>query len=270
MGDEFASGVVVAFGRQLKASRTRADITREDFASRMGYSPATIAAFEQGRRIPPGKFIDKSDDVLGACGVLTALKEEVNNARYPAFFRNAAGLEAKARGLHFYATQAVPGLLQTEHYARAVLRMKKPVFSDETVEEHVAARIARQVVFDRTPPPVMTFVIEETVLRRPLGGRQVLRGQLEHMLLIGQKRYVDIQVMPTDREDHAGLDGPFVMIDTERGKRIVYAETQGSDSRLFTDSHRVHELESVYGSLRAQALTPRESLVFVETLLGER
>ena len=91
---------------------------------------------------------------------------------------------------------------------------------------------------------------------------------MEQVLLIGHKRNVEIQVMPVSREDHGALGGPFTLIDTPEGRRIAYAEVQG-DSRLYSGQSKVRELEARYGILRAQALTPSESLAFVEKLLGE-
>ena len=160
------------------------------------------------------------------------------------------------------------GLLQTEEYARAVFTMRRPVLGQETIEQRVNARLLRQDVFSRWPTPLMSFVIEESVLRRPVGGREVARGQLEQILLIGQRRNIEIQVMPLDREDHAGLAGPFTLIETAKGQRIGYTEAQRS-SQLFTERGAVRELEAQYGIIRAQALTPRESMAFVEVLLGE-
>ncbi|WP_329548258.1 helix-turn-helix domain-containing protein [Streptomyces sp. NBC_01356] len=265
---EFGAGVLHVFGRQLKLFRERAGMDRARLGSLTGYSASTIASFEQGRRIPPPKFIGQADEVLDAGGVLKAGKEEIAQAQYPAFFRDAARLEAEAVELHVYANQAVPGLLQTEEYARAVFTMRRPLLDEEIVEQRVTARLARQEIFSRTPLPTISFVIEESVLRRPLGGKPVMRGQLEQLLLHGHRRNVEIQVMPTEREDHAGLAGPFTLIETRDGRRIAYAEVH-KDSRLYTERKAVRELEEQYGILRAEALTPRESLGFIEKLLGE-
>lgn len=265
---EVGTGMLAVFGRQLKLFRERAGLDRATFGSMVGYSASTIASFEQGRRIPPPKFIDQADEVLGAGGVLSAGKEEVARAQYPAFFRDAARVETKAAALHVYATKAVPGLLQTEDYARAVFTMWRPLLDEETIGQRVAARLARQEIFSRTPLPTISFVIEEFVLRRPLGGWAVMRGQLEQLLLYGQRRNVEIQVMPIEREEHAGLDGPFSLIETQEGQRIAYVEAY-KDSRLYTERRSVREIEEQYGILRAQALTPRESLALVEKLLGE-
>ncbi|MCW7945005.1 DNA-binding protein [Streptomyces hygroscopicus] len=267
--DEPGSGVVTAFGRQLKLLRVRAGLERPEFGKLTGYAAQSIASFEQGRRIPPPRFIDRADEVLDAGGVLKALKEEVGRAQYPAFFRDMARLEAGAVGLCVYATHAVPGLLQTEEYARAVFRMQRPLLDDDVIEQRLAARTVRQDIFTRRPAPLLSFVIEEVVLRKPIGGWAALRGQLEQILLVGQNRNVEIQVMPTEREDHAGLGGPFNLIDTAEGRRIAYTEVQ-DDSRLYTSAGKIRELEARYGILRSQALTPCESLAFIEELLGER
>ncbi|WP_327168792.1 helix-turn-helix transcriptional regulator [Streptomyces subrutilus] len=266
--DDPGSGIVTAFGQLLKLVRVAAGMERAELGARLGYSASTIASYEQGRRIPQPDFIDRADEVLGAGGVLKTLKEEMARAQYPAFFRDAAGFEAKAVELHVFATLAVPGLLQTEEYARSVFAMRRPLLDDETVEQRVAARVARQKIFSRRPLPTIGFVIEESVLRRPLGGRQVMRGQLEHLLLQGHRRNVEIQLMPTEREEHCGLAGPFTLMETRDGRRVAYVEVQ-KESRLYTERVAVREIEEQYGILRAQALTPRESLALVEKLLGE-
>ncbi|MFK4693540.1 helix-turn-helix domain-containing protein [Streptomyces pristinaespiralis] len=267
--DEPGTGVVTAFGRQLKLLRTRAGLERAEFGKRVGYSGETVASIEQGRRIPQAQFIEKADEALGAGGVLTALKEEVGRAQYPAFFRDMARLEAGAITLHVYGALAVPGLLQTEDYARAVFTMRRPLLDEEVVEQRIGARLERQEIFSRRPLPTLSFVIEESVLRRPIGGRSVLRGQLEQILLYGQLRNVEIQVMPTEAAEHCGLGGPFTLIENRDGRRMAYVEVQRT-SRLYTDRAEVRDAEEQYGILRAQALTPRESLAFVEGLLGER
>ncbi|MCX5245601.1 helix-turn-helix domain-containing protein [Streptomyces sp. NBC_00201] len=266
---EVGTGILYVFGRQLKLFRERAGMDRAKLGSLTGYSASTIASFEQARRIPPPKFIDQADEVLGAGGVLSASKEEVARAQYPAFFRDAAKLEAEAVVLHVYATQAVPGLLQAEEYARAVFAMWRPQLDEEVVEQRLTARLARQEIFSRRPAPHLSFVIEEAVLLRPLGGEAVWRGQLEHLMLIAERRNVEIQMMPLSRQEHAGLAGPFTLMEMKDGRRIAYAEVQG-DSRVHTERQRVRELERTYGTLRAQAHTPAESRALIEKLLGER
>lgn len=110
-----------------------------------------------------------------------------------------------------YDTLVVKGLLQTEGYMRAVLAMRRPPLDQETIEQRVAARLARQDIFDRQSAPLLSFVMDESVLRRRLGGKNVLQGQLEHLLLVGQKRNVEIQIMPLECEESAGVDGAFTV-----------------------------------------------------------
>ncbi|MEV7199540.1 helix-turn-helix domain-containing protein [Streptomyces griseoluteus] len=267
--EESAKGLIGAFGRQLKLLRTRAGMERAELGRLAGYSVDTIASYEQGRRVPQPRFIDQADEVLNAGGLLVAMKGEVARARYPAFFRDMARLEEEAVSLHVYGALAVPGLLQTEEYARAVFAMRRPLLDEATVEQRVSARLARQEIFARSPLPTLSYVIEEAVLRRPLGGVSTHRGQLEQILLHGHRRNVEIQIMPTTGVEHCGLGGPFTLVETRDGQRMAYVEVQRT-SRLYSEREEVRDVEEQYGILRAQALTPRESMAFVEVLLGER
>ncbi|MCX4667971.1 helix-turn-helix domain-containing protein [Streptomyces sp. NBC_01381] len=265
---EFGAGILHVFGRQLKLFRVRVGMERAEFGALTGYSASTIASFEQGRRISSPKFIDRADEVLDAGGVLKAGKEEVARAQYPAFFRDAARLEAEAVELRAYDTHIVNGLLQSEEYTRALLGMRRPLLNEDTIEQRVAARLIRQEVFNKWPAPLLSFVMEESVVKRGLGGRAAKHGQLEQILLIGQKRNVEIQIMPLDREDNAGVDGAFTVLTRQGGNQFGYTEAQGKGT-LVTDREEVRALSARYGIIRAQALTPSESLAYIEKLLGE-
>lgn len=265
---EDSGAFIKSFGLQVKLLRERAGLTQAELGLRVGYSADQIAAVEQGRRIPKPELIDKVDEVLDAGGVLKAMKGEVARARYPAFFRDAARIEAGAVEVHSYDVQVINGLLQTEDYARALFTMRRPLLDEEIVEQRVAARMARQTIFDARPAPLLGFVIEEAALQRPFGGKRVLGGQLEQLLLIGQKRNVEIQVMPTAREDNAGIDGPFILMTPKGGEQVAYLEGQGR-STLLTNREEARTVAARYGIIRAQALNPRESSIFIEKLLGE-
>ncbi|KES03775.1 DNA-binding protein [Streptomyces toyocaensis] len=256
------------FGRQMKLLREAAGLTQAQLGERVGYGEAQIAAVEQGRRIPRPELVDAVDREVGAPGVLVAMKGEVAKARYPGFFRRYAELEGQAVELHAYSDHVVKGILQTEEYARAVFRMWRPLLDEETIEQGVTARMERRKLFARRPAPLLSFVIEEHVLQRPLGGPEVLRGQLEQLLLYGHERNVELQVMPTRRDEHAGLAGPFTLIHLADQRRMAYMEVQDT-SALYSDPKKVSPLEATYRVLAAQALTPRESLAFIQKLLGE-
>ncbi|MER7740605.1 helix-turn-helix transcriptional regulator [Streptomyces sp. NPDC096538] len=265
-GRDSADELLRCFGRQIKLFRERAGLTQSALAPLAGYSEAQIAAIEQGRRIPRPDTIEKLDSLLRADGVLLAMKQAVALTRYPAFFRDAARIEEEAVEFHAYAVLAVPGLLQTEEYARTMFTVWRPRRREDEIEQMVAARMARHKLYERKPAPTLSFVIEESVLERPFGGRDVLRGQLEHILGVAENPHVEIQVMPTRVVDHAGADGPFTMMTPEGGEQVAYVESQ-ANGRVITKRESVRGFAVRYGILRAQALSPAESVRHIEKLL---
>jgi transcriptional regulator with XRE-family HTH domain len=268
MEDEEAEAVLKTVGRQIKLWREAAGLKQTELGDAIGYGGDMVSAVERGKRIPKPDFLDKTDEVTGAGGKVSAMKKDVEEARYPKNVRDLAKLEDDAVEMGAYTALHIHGLLQTPEYAQAVYALRRPAYTEDEIERHVAARMARKSVFDRTPRPEITFVQEEVTLRRPVGGRAVLRRQLEHLLEISQLSHVSIQVMPTDREDHAGLSGPFRLLKLQDGKTLGHLEVQ-LHSRLMSDPREVRILESRYGMIRAQALSPRESLAFIENVLGE-
>jgi len=266
--DDSGRGVVVAFGQTMKMLRLRAGLDREELGRRLGYSASTIAAFEQGRRIPSPRTIDKADEALGADGLLRLWKDEVERAQYPARFQGMARLEKECIELLAYDALIVNGLLQTEGYMRALLGMRRPPLTEETIDQRVTARLLRQSIFDRVPTPLLGFVMTEGVLRQRYGGKAVQRAQLEHLLLIGRRRHVEIQVMPLSSVENAGVNGPFSVATRKDGRKFVYSEAQGI-SRLESDPEMAALAAARYGIIRSQALSPRESEQLIENLLGE-
>ncbi|MFG2519098.1 helix-turn-helix domain-containing protein [Streptomyces sp. NPDC048527] len=266
--DEETSEVLEIAGRQVRRWRQRAGLTQAELGSTIGYAEAQVSAVERGRRIPKPEFLDKADEAVGAMGMLAELKEDLRQVRYPKKVRDLARLEADAAELGAYAAHHIHGLLQTEDYTRVLYRMRRPMLDEDTIEQYVAARMARQSIFGRRPAPFLSFVQEEVTLRRPLGGRMVVRGQLERLLEVGQFRNVEIQVMPTGLEDHAGLGGSFMLLDPHRGPKVGHIEAQRF-SRVISDRRELRRLEGLYGIIRAQALAPRESMAVIEQLRGE-
>lgn len=263
-----------ALGRQIRVLRERAGLTQRQLGEALGYSEEQISSLERGRRVPQDDFLDAADELLGANGVLSAAKEDVARAKakarvkHPAWFRNYARLEQEAVEVHDFSNQAVPGFFQTEDYARAVFTSRQPLFDETTVEERVGARLARQGFLTQWPPPMVSAIIAESVLRQPFGGRDVQRGQLQRLAALSDLRNVTIQVMPLDSEEHAGMGGPFTLLTPKGRPQVAYLEVQHI-SRLITDPEEVRVLAAKYGTIRAQALAPRESLLMIEKMLGE-
>ncbi|WP_309061138.1 DUF5753 domain-containing protein, partial [Streptomyces sp.] len=221
-----------------------------------------------GKRIPRPEYLEKADEVLGAGGLLAAMKEDVAKVRYPKTVRDLAKLESRAVELMSYGSHNIHGLLQTEEYARALLATRRPTLTEDELERAVTARMARKVIFQRVPSPELSFVQEEVTLRRPVGGRMVLRRQLEHLLEVAQLRNVDLQVMPTSRGDHPGTGGRVQVLKFADGTATGRAD-DAFGSRPVHDPRQLRILELRYGIIRAEALTSRESQAFIEQLLGE-
>lgn len=266
--DDDSGAVIAAVGRQVRLWREAAGLRAAELGAAIGYGENQVYKVEVGKRIPKPEFLDRADEDLGAGGKLAAMKKDVAEARYPKKVRDLAKLEADAVEMGAYVNTGIQGLLQTEEYARALFEQRQPAFTPERVEQLVAARMARQQVFERRPAPLLTFVQEEATLRRPVGGRMVLRRQLEHLLEMGDLGWVAIQVMPTETGEHAGLAGSLRVLKLRDGTAVGHDEVQLT-SRLVSDPKEVQILEMRYGMIRAQALTPRQSLAFIEKLRGE-
>ncbi|MFF9506104.1 helix-turn-helix domain-containing protein [Streptomyces sp. NPDC014724] len=266
--EDDSGAVIAAVGRQIRLWREAAGLRAAELGRAIGYGENQVYKVEAGKRIPKPEFLDKADEVLGAGGKLAAMKKDVAEARYPKKVRDLAKLEAGVVEMGAYAGDVVEGLLQTEEYARALYKERRPAYTEDQVDRLVAARMARQSLFERCPAPLLTFVQEEATLRRPTGGKMVLRRQLEHLLELGTLRHVEIQVMPTDTEEHAGLAGSHRVLKLSDGTAVGHNEVQLT-SRLITDPKEVQILEMRYGLVRAQALTPRFSRTFITKLLGE-
>ncbi|MFD9218744.1 helix-turn-helix domain-containing protein [Streptomyces sp. NPDC060064] len=266
--DESGAAVVATVGRQLRLRREAAGMRAAEFGVAIGYGEDLVYKVEAGKRIPRQEYLDRADEVLGAGGLIAAMKKDVAEVRYPKKVRDLARMEARAVEIGVYANHSVHGLLQTEAYARALFEMRQPAYPQDEVERGVVARMARRSIFDRVPPPSLSFVQEEVTMRRPIGGTMVWRQQLERLLEVGKLRNVSLQVMPTDREIHAGIDGVIEVLKFGDGTAVGRSEGAFA-ARPVSDPRHLRILELRYGMIRAQALTPRESLAFIEQVLGE-
>ncbi|MEU1133839.1 helix-turn-helix transcriptional regulator [Streptomyces sp. NPDC005900] len=262
------SAVVEMVGHQLKLWRESAGLRVAEFGEAIGYGEDLIRKIERGARIPRPEYLDAVDGAVGARGLVSAMKKEMSEARYPKKVRELAKLEERAVELALYSKHSIHGLLQTEGYARALFGMRRPAYSQDEVERAVAARMARRAAFERLPAPEFSFVQEETTLLRPLGGKMVLREQLERLLELGHSRNIEIQVMPTACEEHAGVDGGIEVL--KFGDGTAVGRSEGAfNGRPVTDLRQLRILELRYGIIRSQAMPPAESLAYIEQLLGE-
>ncbi|MEU8431770.1 helix-turn-helix transcriptional regulator [Streptomyces sp. NPDC029216] len=257
-------GVLLAHQRKLSG------LTQAKLAELAHCDVESIASVEQGRRPLSVKMAQVLEPHLDAKGaVLNAAAAVPRRERYPAFAREYMEHEEEALSLLWYENAAIPGLLQTPEYAAAVFANFYPPMPADQIAQQTDDRIARQKLFQRKPqPPVMHFIIEQSVLERPIGGREVLRGQLRHLRTMSELPFVGLQIIRTDRETHAGLAGPMILLETPDHDQLGYLEGQHV-SFLQDDPDEVHLLHLKYGMLRSQALSIEDSKSLLDDLLGE-
>ncbi|MFI2644795.1 Scr1 family TA system antitoxin-like transcriptional regulator [Streptomyces sp. NPDC018610] len=266
-----ASDSLRTFGAVVQALREHAGLSREEFADLVGFSKHTVASVEQGRRMPDRDFVERAEPALGNTGALRKASPHLSRqAGLASWFRQWARLEATAISLYTYECRVVPGLLQTEAYARAVSLDVPPLPDPVELEQRIAARLARQelLAVTRTPPTAFSFIVEQAVLERWTGGEEVSRELFDHLVaLIKQHWNVEFQVMPTRRPSHAGLDGPLQLAETPDNRWFGYSEGQ-KNGRLIADPKEISVLQQRYAKLRSQALTPDDSLGLLERMRG--
>ncbi|WP_327392210.1 helix-turn-helix transcriptional regulator [Streptomyces sp. NBC_01186] len=258
------------YGAVLKALRDEARLTQEEFAPLVQYSPHYVAKIEQGKRFPPGELPQRVEEVLGplATKVLRAAARSLR--RKPglaSWFQHWAAIEEEAITLYAYECRAIPGLLQPEAYIRAIFERRLPPVTEERLEREVAARLERQQLIAQKPNTAFSFIIEQCLLERRVGGSEVTRAVIDHLLLLGARFNVEIQVMPLLQEENTAVDGQMYIAETPDHQWIGYTEGQRSSS-LITNPRDVSVLLQRYGRLRSQALDCRATVRLLEQMRG--
>lgn len=252
------SGALSAFAAELRAQRTRLGWTQEMLAAKIGYSGSFVSDVERGMRTPALDFAQGCDREMKLPGTFERLHDLLRRAVYPTWFSPVVDLEREAVRIHGWVHGAVPGLLQTEDYARALISVSNPQASADSVRELVEGRLARQEVLCGESPPMLWYVLDEAVLRRGVGGPAVMAAQLDRLIEMISARGIVIQVLAFDAQDYAGTDGPVTIFDRADGSPVGYTECFGG-GRVVERSEEVAGLVTVVGMLRASALSPRMS-----------
>ncbi|WP_406336276.1 Scr1 family TA system antitoxin-like transcriptional regulator [Streptomyces sp. NBC_00203] len=267
-GEPESSDSLRTFGAVVQALREHAVLSREEFGALVRFSKHTVASVEQGRRMPDPEFVERAEEVLGNTGALRKAARHLG--RQPglaAWFRRWAAMEALAITLYTYECRLIPGLLQTEAYARQLFIDELPPLSDEQIEAQWTARAARQRLLRERPNTAFGFILEEHLFLRRTGGVQVTRELIDHVLEIAQLRNVEIQVMPLVRSSHAGLHGSMQLLETPENKWFAYTEAPES-GQLISDPKVISVLQRRYARMRAQALTLDDSVSLLERMRG--
>lgn len=274
MKQSAAESPLRVFGAMLAYYRTHAGMTPEQLGARVFLSGSQIRKVEAGTRTPTEDLAKACEGIreLDCNGALTELYEilgeKLKRRAYPGWFAGWPGKEAQARRLRSFELVVVPGLLQTEGYARAVLSTRVGATEDE-IDEAVAARLARQQILERDQPPELWAILDEGVLRRPVGAPDVMRGQLTHLAGMARRPHIVVQVIPLAAGAHQGLNGgAFVIADFEDAATIAYQDTAVS-GQIIEDASEADALAHTWDTLRLEALPRAASLRLIEETAGQ-
>ncbi|MEU4039978.1 helix-turn-helix domain-containing protein [Streptomyces collinus] len=257
-------------GALLALHREAAGYTQSALGQRSVLGEEMIASIEQGRRPLKPDVAEQLDELLDTKGTLSVAVSRMPEVDLvPMWAEEYLAQEREAIVISWYESLLVPGLLQTESYARAVFSSRVPVYDDDEIDQFVAARIERREILHRKSPPTASFVIWEAALRDQLGGREVHVEQLRHLRKYADMKGISVQVLPLGRTSHAGLEGPFILLETPEHQRLAYSETQRG-STLIGDPDEVGIVTQKYAMLRTQALNTEDTRDLLDRLLGEQ
>lgn len=255
------------FGAMLRYYRERAGLSRPELAQQISKSVSLIQAIELGQRAATAEVTDDLERVLPADGALARLRDEIGDGlgyqAYPSWFQDWLVSEREAKRLRWFEPLLVPGLLQTEDYARAVFRTRFGV-TDQEVDEQVAARLKRQEILTRDQPPALWVIMDESVLRRSIGGRHVMREQIGHLIEAAQRPHVSLQVISISVGAYRGLwAGGFAIADCDDAPPVGYQET-AAQGQLVDRREDVVTLTESWDTLVREALPWATSQALLE------
>jgi transcriptional regulator with XRE-family HTH domain len=255
------------FGQALKHLRTNAGMSQEQLGRAAFISGDMIAKVERGDRSPSAKLVEACEGVaeLRSGGMLSLLWDQLGGfARpFPGWFARWPDAEAAARTLRWFEPLIIPGLLQTADYARALLSTRVGE-SEEQIEAMVAARLARQSIFDRERPPTCWFTVDEAVLRRCVGSPAIMREQIFHLADMARRPEIVVQVVPLDAGAHQGLNGgAFVIADLPDAASVAYQDTALA-GQILESADDIESLMLTWDTLRSEALPRAASMALIE------
>jgi hypothetical protein len=208
--------------------------------------------------MPPPRKLDPLSSLGAFFGVRAA----------PRWFEHYVELEAKAAKINIWANSLVPGLFQTEEYARAVIRAAQPMMSDEAFEAGAAMRLQRQSILDLPNPPLIWGVLHEAVVKQPVGNVEITRAQLKRLVELARMPHVNLQILTSTAVELAGCTGPFTMFEIPEQPQVDFAEGRRV-GRLIDQKDELSEVSLAYDRLRAAALSPEASIGMIVGAMGQ-
>ncbi|MFD0058359.1 helix-turn-helix transcriptional regulator [Streptomyces sp. NPDC127168] len=254
------------YGMELRRQRQLAGMSLDRLSDIVNYSKTQLHGVETAERLPLPPLSSKLDAAFGTGGLFEGLWSIIQRERYPDRYRRFMELADQATDIHEYAGHLVPGLLQTPAYARALLRVGDPEASGEEIERKVELRAGRQGRLGEGDGPYLWALLEEGVLRRPVGGPTTTREQLRTLLSFAESPRIEVQVIPYAHGEHALLDSTLTLLTLPNTTAVAYVESNYS-GQLIEDPAEAMKRRRAYDLLRANALSPRESAAMIEAAM---
>jgi transcriptional regulator with XRE-family HTH domain len=271
-GDLTRDPLVRAFGALLRAHREAAGLGKTQLADLLGCTGQWIAMVENAVKPPSEAFaIDLDTYFKMPVNDFHCMWEELKRAGkhrvLPPGFEAYIQLESEARSMRQYEALLVTGILQTEQYARDVLKSGQNL---DALEQLVASRMERQAIMERGDAPRLWFLTDETVIRREIGSGEAMRDQLQRLLTVAERPNITIQVIPSHAGSYPGLEGSFTILSFDRAPDVAYMEGPGGHGTVVQKPDQVSALAVRFDLVRAAALSERESLALIAAVMENR
>ncbi|MDT0449149.1 helix-turn-helix domain-containing protein [Streptomyces hesseae] len=253
------------FGKEIKHAREARGWTQAQLAEKLWCRQPYVSKVESGQQLASPQFAEMCDEVFGTAGVYARMRQRAADAGNPIWFIPYLQLEREARSVCDYSPTFVMGMLQTPEYAKAVYRSARPDDSATEIKKRVVERMRRRELFDSANPPSLWVILHESVLWSHVGGVEVMRGQLQHLINVTESPHITIQVL--------GFDGgtpprgvPFNVLTRRDGTEVLYEETY-ERGQVDDSAEAVARARAAYERLRADALSPANSLALIRHVL---
>jgi transcriptional regulator with XRE-family HTH domain len=262
-----SAGVPTFYGSELRWKREEAGLTLQQLVEGSFYGPSHLSEIERGTRRMPAELAEHVDQVLGTDGFFRRRCEDVRRAKrrgHASYFERVLEAEQHAETIEEWCPTLIPGLLQTDAYARAVVRATHPLAPDEEVEDKASARMARARLFeDNHKTPMYWVILSESLLRQPILPPDQTAEQLEHIAALARRRRILPQILPWNCGAHPFMLGTAMIMTFSDAPPLVYTEALHSGDTI-DDPALVKEYRRSYDWLRAAALPPEASLAMIE------
>ncbi|MFD9872281.1 Scr1 family TA system antitoxin-like transcriptional regulator [Streptomyces niveus] len=253
-----------AFGKRLRQARDERGWTQDELGARMGCTGTHVSAVETGRRPPTGRFAISADRAFGTGDKFQRMVNALHNTALLEGFPEYVRQEVRAAEIRLFELGIVPGLLQTPEYAAAIATgaVRRGAITEQQAEERLTLLAERQASLDRLPPPFVYVVLDESCVRRPVGGKGVMAAQLDRLVAFAELPSTLLQVAPFDLGERRAFDLPVTLLTLPDRSQVAYSES-AQQGQLARDMAFIQPLMTAYHQLQAEALSQAASVATI-------